>query len=781
MRRFKIESLWVVVLAIVVLTSAGPAYAENTVRVITGGILDVVVELELPNGEVVTGNLPDADGVITVLAKTGKGNYTITVSGAGTTESAVLSLGTGDIVNVTFDPGAPEGERLDVQVVFRGQDIIVTANKRTQQVQELPISVGVLTQDFVERENATQFDEVAGSVPGVQFQTAGGGNTRVTVRGISSLVGVATVGYYFDELPSTGFADAMPDFNLFDVERVEVLRGPQGTLFGEGSMGGTIRFITNKPDPNEFDVAVDLRGGSMTDGGNTYDVNAMVNIPLAKDKLALRITGYKNDRDGWIDNIRLGLEDVNTSESEGGRMALRWNAADNFVVDASVFYNEVHFESFDAEQFEGDQIDAKIGFQNDEYTTYALTLDWDLGWASLVSATSYMDRQADFDAPVLGFEGLVDDEWVSQLGFNTTEILAQEFRLVSTSESKLQWITGLYYRDLQRSVDAIIDSEPPVPGFLWPIFGALFEEDFEQMALFGEVTYFFSDQWQATGGIRYVDEELAWKSVSWGLLNGLVTDEFDDTTTYSDVVGKMSVAYQPGSNAMLYATVSSAGRSGGFNLTAQLFPDAPEEYLPDKTLNYELGAKTGWFNNRLVVNGAVYYIDWKDMQGIGTGASALFGFVTNEGRAHSQGIELELVGYPTTGLELLAGMSLIDAELDEPSGDAPVGAKLVGVPEEQFNIAVDYTFGLGQALRGNIRASWNKIGERTAELILDPHVVPGYELVNARLGVQAKTWEAYLYGTNLTNEKAIVNWDFFIGNFVAPPRTIGLNFRWRLR
>jgi iron complex outermembrane receptor protein len=162
-------------------------------------------------------------------------------------------------------------------------------------------------------------------------------------------------------------------------------------------MGGTIRFITNKPDPNAFDAAVDLRGGSIDGGGNDYYLNGMVNIPLVSDKLALRLTGYKRDRDGWIDNVVVGKEDANTEETEGVRVALRWDATDNFAITASLFHNKVQTEGSDWQQLDEGQTFPTIDNFNGDYNTFGLTIDWDLGFASLVSATSYYDAGTEFD------------------------------------------------------------------------------------------------------------------------------------------------------------------------------------------------------------------------------------------------------------------------------------------------------------------------------------------------------------------------------------------------
>jgi len=790
MKCLRVETLYGVVVGIGLLLTAAPAAADNTIVVNTGAITGAVVELELPDGSVESFDDSDNDGVVIAVTSGGDGDHKITITAGDDSETVVLALGGSDIINVFFRPSAPEGRRIEIQLVFQGKEIVVTANKREQQLQEIPLSVGLVTADFVERQVATEFVDVAGSVPGVQFQTAGGGENRVTVRGISSGVGVATVGYYLDEISTTnGTYQGVPDFNLFDVERVEILRGPQGTLYGEGSMGGTVRFISNKPDPTAFDVAVDLRGGSITEGGNEYNLNAMVNIPLVTDKLALRVTGYKRDRDGWIDNIVLDEEDVNTEETEGVRAALRWDATDNFVVTASVFYNKLHTEGSDWQQLDEGQIFPTIDSFDRDYTTFGLTIDWDLGFASLVSATSYYDSGSEFDQGIPGFEPLIDffygfepgtTEAVFQVGFNNTETLAQEFRLVSNGDGKLQWIAGLYYRDMSRFVSAGIATVPPIPEGYPPVFEAAFDENFEQMAAFGELTYFFTDSFQATAGLRLFEEELTWGSATTGIL---ATDpDFEDSQTLSKAAPKLILAYLPADNVTLYATWSQAFRSGGFNLSAQMFPEAPDRYAPDETINYELGAKTGWFNNRLIANTAFYYIDWQDMQEIIAGAGALFGFVDNVGTAVSKGIELELVAYPVAGLELAGGGSVIDAEITESSGAVSEGVRLIGVPKHQYNLSADYTFALGSALSGTIRASWNKIGNRYFSVMNEPvSLVDGYDLVNARIGVQARSWQAYLYGTNLADSSAVLAWDSFFGEARAQPRTIGVNFIWKLK
>jgi len=790
MTYLRVGTLLGVVAGIGLLLSAAPVAADNTIVVNTGTAGGATVEIAFPDGSVETFEDTDGDGVITVVRSSGGGDHELRITAGGRTETAMLELGGGDIVNVFVRPGAPEGRRIEIQFVFQGREIVVTANKREQQLQDVPLSVGTVSADLVERENAAEFVDVAGQVPGVQFQTSGGGSNRVTVRGISSGVGVSTVGYYLDEISVTnGTFQGVPDFNLFDVERVEVLRGPQGTLYGEGSMGGTVRFITNKPDPAAFDAAVDLRGGSIDRGGNDTYLNGMVNIPLVDEKLALRVTGYRRDRDGWIDNIVVGQEDVNTEETEGFRTAIRWDATENLAITASMFYDKVQTDGSDWQQLDEGQTFPTVDHFEGDYTTFGLTIDWDLGFASLVSATSYYDAGTQFDQGIPGWEPLIDmfyglppgtTDAVFQVGDNGTDTFGQEIRLVSNGDGNLQWIAGLYYRDMSRFVNASIVSEPPIPEGLPGIFDARFDESFEQMAAFGELTYFFTDSFQATAGLRLFEEDLTWDSENTGILS--TGPPLDDSQTLNKAAPKLILAYLPTDDVTLYATWSQAFRSGGFNLSAQMIPEAPARYEPDETVNYELGAKTAWFDNRLIANAALYYIDWRDMQEIVADLGATFGWVDNVGTAESKGAELELVAYPIAGLEIAGGGSLIDAEISETNGDAPAGARLIGVPKEQYNLSADYTFALGGTLMGTIRASWNKIGDRYFSVRNEAvSLMPSYELVNARAGVQSRHWQAYIYATNLTDEAAVLAWDAVFNRAYAQPRTIGVNFIWKLR
>jgi outer membrane receptor protein involved in Fe transport len=231
---------------------------------------------------------------------------------------------------------------------------------------------------------------------------------------------------------------------------------------------------------------------------------------------------------------------------------------------------------------------------------------------------------------------------------------------VSNGDGKLQWIAGLYYRDMSRFVTAGIVSIPPPPEGYPGIFDAQFDESFEQMAVFGELTYFFTDKFQATAGLRLFEEELTWKSATTGIL--ATGPDIDDNQSLSKAAPKLILAHQPADHVTLYATYSQAFRSGGFNLSA------------------------------------------------------------------------------------------------------------------------DYTFALGSALRGTIRASWNKIGNRYFPVGNEPiSLMPSYELVNARIGVQSRSWQAYIYGTNIANEPAVLAWDAVFNRVYVQPMTIGVNFIWKLR
>lgn len=680
------------------------------------------------------------------------------------------------------------------------EEVIVTATKRETALQDTSLSISVLTQDFMEQQGFSDLESFANSVPSLEFSNGGTpGLNRVTIRGISSAQGVATVGMYFDDLPATSVTvqSQQPDLLALDVERVEILRGPQGTLFGEGAMGGAIRFISNKPDPTRFQASAKVRGASIEEGGNSSFVDGMVNVPLG-DTLALRAVAYYQHQDGWIDNNRVGKDDTNLLRRAGARLLARWLASDSLTVTATVQYSEFDMGDLSAEidlekaaeinqsQFFGlpfIQEAQSTGFSEEEATTAALTVEYAFSGADLTFSTSWFERDNFIHDPVPSIEasfGLFGFD-PYQSGDYTVKVVANELRVASASESRLQWILGAFHQNKERDIAVFLDTQPiPLLGILATNF-----EEFEQFAVFGELIYHFSDKFQGTVGLRYAEEDAQWTTFAdfTNFFGFPYTQDDDIDSSFSNVLPKFSLGYGISEDVLLYATASKGYRSGGFNLLSP--PGAPPRYDQDQLWSYEIGWKTEWNDGLLLVNGAIYYTDWTDYQAVDL-SDPFLSHVTNIGNASTRGLELEVVMSLTDNLTVTFGGNVAEAEMRTrfvTSGGVVIekGNELIGVPDYTFNASWSYSQPLAGGWRWAFRGTWQFVEEVYSTLENDPEFrLPSYQILNLRTGIESDRYTITLFADNITDEKAIYGPQEFaifgslVDYTVNRPRTIGV-------
>jgi len=348
------------------------------------------------------------------------------------------------------------------------EEVIVTATKREVGVQDVPQAISVFSGQMMDDLGATGFNDLVNHIAGVEYRTGQAGRGDVAMRGISTQNAVqggpgAAVGLYLDELPLT-MAGFFPDMKSFDVDRIEVLRGPQGTLFGEGSMAGTIRLISHKPDPTEFSGRAELTYSDTKNGEGNFIGNAVVNIPLG-ETLALRASGIYSDMGGYVDVLDLTtgeplLENGNTSKTVGGRFALGWTPNDKLEINLSAIVNSAEqglFSWGNEDYIHSTSVPSNL---DDDMNAYNLTIDYDFGFANFVSSTSYFDRDLigfvanDGLVPIVrglyGLFGLPAAGPVTGVFIDqdiTSEAFSQELRLVSNSSGKLQWTAGLFYKE----------------------------------------------------------------------------------------------------------------------------------------------------------------------------------------------------------------------------------------------------------------------------------------------------------------------------------------------
>lgn len=737
------------------------------------------------------------------------------------------------------------------------EEITVTATKRESGLQEIPMSISALSGDALERSGITDFTDVATSVPSVSFRSAGPGRTKLNVRGVSAATGVApTVSFYIDEMPvqtissgsTTSFAQAIVDPKMFDLERVEVLRGPQGTLYGSSSMGGTIRLITRQPVLGEYQAKVGTDISSTTGGGTNFRLNGMVNAPIG-DTAALRVVASYTDNDGYFDRVssitgESFARNVNTEESTSLRAALRVEIGENSYLQPVIFTQTTDMDgkpNFDGPSSDDKQFapyDAAEPFE-DEFTMASLTFGHDFESMSLLATYSTLDREftnleditdvgnlfAGPGDPTPLLPGPAFSDELVDLDDETIEV-----RLTSNTDSDWQWIVGFYRKDAKADAGYRMQMGWE-PLFNNGLANTQKLQEYEEDAFFGELTYNFNDNFSATAGIRSLDYDFHSREENWG---GVFTSDSDrsganvrdEVLSDSDTNEKLTLNYRFGDANQVYVSTSNGSRPGGINRVIPrstdpaepigfacnndliaLNIDDPGAYIGDEVTNTEFGWKLE-FGESMRLNGAVYDVDWDDIQQlVTTSGTCGNNFTGNIGSASSTGLELEFVTLLGDNATLNVNYGYVDAHFDEtvlvPGSTADIvqkGDLLADVPEFTINIALDYTI---PATNGEyyVLGSWNYVDE-TLELpgrpgddvspngIDSSNVRPAYELFDLRVGfISEKGWEAAVFAENLFDEEALYGFNDAIA-FAFPgddptvrnrPRTIGVSFLYNFK
>ncbi|MBQ1542290.1 MAG: TonB-dependent receptor [Caulobacteraceae bacterium] len=688
---------------------------------------------------------------------------------------------------------SPAGEA-DAQDKARAEthtvdEIVVTATRRETLLQDTPLSITALGARQLDAMGADGFAGFSRTVPGLVLNQGDPGRGSFSIRGVSTGLGIgdnqAPVALYVDELPTDDSrgARSIADLSLFDVKRVEILRGPQGTLFGSGALGGAIRVLTNGPDLNRLEGRV-LGDYWLTEGGAASGtVKGMVNAPLIADRLAVRAVGYYRDVGGYVDNLGTGRSNVNGDTSYGGRISAKLAVTDRLTATATAI-----FQKGDADESAAldTQVDGRWvrdnhqpNFLKTQLQTYNLKADYDLGWASLMSSTTVSRKSTNLQqGSDMGFSGLP----VQIGGPDHGDGFAQELRLSSQGAGRFSWVVGAFYFERKRTAFTRLN----VPGAadLLGLDSDLLQateihlRDTEA-ALYGEGSYQITPRLQATVGLRWFRDASTYSDVQSGPLAGgdniatgpLKSDE-------SKVTPKFVLSYKPGRDVMLYVSAAQGYRIGGTNIPNAIDPAVPHSYRPDSLWNYELGAKTAWLDGRLTLNGALYYIDWSDIQIERTGLNNI-GYQDNGGAAHSVGAELEAVFRPTQGLTLSSAISLSQARSDEtvPGTNILKGDHLPGARDFTLSNSIEYQRPLRDGLALFVRADHQYQSRAYADFSnAAATVLPSYALVNLRIGVTRGPWKATLFSDNLFNDQRVmVTSTDGSQRYRLKPRTVGVS------
>lgn len=701
---------------------------------------------------------------------------------------------------------------------FTFEEIVVTASKRAQLLSDLPQSIQALKGDDLESQALTAVEDITSLVPNLNLNASAKRGGGFNIRGIAALSEqfsqFATVGLYLDETPiSDGFANF--DVALFDLERIEVLKGPQGTLYGEGSLSGTVRLITAKPELGEFYGKAQAAIETTRHGEMSYRTSGALNIPLSEEKAALRLTASYKDEGGFMDStVAPGAavnEDVNDTEAVYVKAAVKLQLSDKLTATPGFLYQK---RQVGAGTIDAEALPELTGFANgpndidENLKIYSLEVNYDLSWADLVSSTSYLDRFMTSQDDDIATNAIISaffapSDVTTQLFDRSIETFTQELRLVSKGDSKLDWLIGGFYRDRKYQEDVEITN---------PVIGAVFADprvftqdnraDYKQIAVFGEANYHLTDTFTLTAGARWFEEDIS-SNLDFGTLS-LVTFGFETVLRtpeikQNDILLKFAASYQPNDDLMFYGLYTQGVRPGGVNDRVldilDLLSPAQEDTLAtfgaDSTDNYEIGVKASFLDDKLRVNLAGFYIDWTDIQ-LDSSFNDIPGpeFTINAGKAKSMGLEAEVIAIPTRGLQLGAFLGYNDAEVTEETetsaGVITDGATLPFAPKFSSNLYMDYLFNISDNIPMNVRLDWRHTGKRNAavDIVGNPaQVLASYDTLDARVSMDIEDWTISLYAKNLTDTRAEMDAllfnDGLLGNALASyvrnkPRTFGL-------
>jgi iron complex outermembrane receptor protein len=725
------------------------------------------------------------------------------------------------------------------------QEVVVTATRRETSVQETPMSITALPASVLEQTVVKNFNDFVLQVPNLSAADNGPGNKRYAIRNIQA-AGEPEVGVYYDEIPIAGLSGEnndtgaqQPDLNLFDVERVEVLRGPQGTLYGEGSMGGTLRVISKRPDLQQFGGTVQANFADISHGGNNKDADAMLNVPIIDSTLGARLVGFYHDDGGYIDEVRLGIPDANSVESYGGRFSLRGKPSDAWTIDLIGYIQETHTDNdFQQMPYLGDwkASDFVKTPHKDEFQGYNLISTSDFSFGSLTVLGSYQQRRViqvfDLTPSVIQILGGTNPA-TGQPNcntFNYVECLTQnapfafgimpsadinnifvrawswETRLQSQASSKLKWTVGAFGDDRQdvnktsvggpTNPDGSISIDPNTGLAVNSIFARQNYDPLQQFAVFGELTYPIMTDFDVTAGARYnyghrTDQYQQIQNFGDPVPYLPGTGYYPKTTyTETATTPKFELSYHPSRDSLYYVLASKGFRLGGPNVPNGFSPTLPPPYKADSLWNYEIGSKSTLLDQRMTINAALFWIDWSNIQTTMTDPTGTFTFIGNGGDAVAKGAELEINAEVTSRLLLYAGASYTHAALvgSQPTQAIPAnqlssGDKFPYVPDWTAYSSATYRFPIGAAntyLRGEFAY---RSGQTTALNPMSPIYAElgGYVLFNARAGIDFGRYSGQLYVTNIADRQTAVAGTMQGGEPLqivsTPPRTFGVVLR----
>lgn len=680
------------------------------------------------------------------------------------------------------------------------EEVVVTAQRREDSLQDVPISVTAFSNEDIELSNIEGVDDFFYRTPNVSFTQSGSRDRReLSIRGVTNQVSrdmdvrAQSFGFYIDEF---NIVQGTVNPPLLDIERIEVLRGPQGTSFGRNAVGGAINLVTRKPN-HEFFMENSLTYSRFS----TMDVESILNVPVIEDTLAVRFAGKFRETDGHIRNIN-DIGGGNDSKYQYFRGALRWTPTDRFTLDLQGTYAEEEagmregvpsgvMSTFGAFLFGPEANPDGVGFYpenrdrvnfnrsqrvGNEFYYLMARAQYDFENFSLISITGMIDKDEFLQGDIDG--GSIDAFYETKPLFR--ESFSQELRLISAQGGTFDWSAGLLYAKDEGSVDQFTFAGEEAPLGLQPdqqVTSSGSEGEMESYGVFGELYYHATDRLTLKAAARYTHEEIDALTFNTSGDPPVITAFADSTTDYSDFSPSFSATYALNGDVSTYATVSRGYKGGGIQTNIDLAEQgAREDFDEEVVWNYEVGVKSELFDRSLRLNASAFYMDWQDMQvntAVGvlgpTGDIQFLSAIENAAEATNWGVEIDGVALVTDNLVVGFGIGYLHAEFDtfeEAFIDGSFvdlsGERIPNAPRWTANADAQYNFDLGNGRNVFVRSEWFARSENMASidsLVNEgfPYEVPGFNQVNLRAGITSDRYDITAYVENVFDNNYFTN------------------------
>ncbi len=678
------------------------------------------------------------------------------------------------------------------------EEVIVTAQLREEKLEDMPMSVATVSGEALQSQHITDIADLSYLIPNLDVARIGPSEQIIAIRGMSGERGSSSLtGIYLDDIPVNGLQDGFlatyPDVGMYDLQRVEVLKGPQGTLFGEGAVGGVVRFLTNRPDLTAFGGSVSVTGFGTAGGAPSEEMIAVVNVPIITDEFAIRLATDLQNNGGWIDQPTTGRTDINYSSAANVRATALWMPTDALSVSGLVAIHRGEAGASDivnsgppdnSNFIQGYNLYAPTNLW-DDFQMYNLSVTYDLGFAKLLSSTSNVERNTmqnltqawAGDTAVSPFNAVYVPDYTQHV-LTTSE----ELRLTSSGQGPLKWLVGVEYKDTALAFDYPSEDVSLFNGaFRSAVPVGPTTDTSKSATAYGDVSYEIASRVEIGGGLRYFDDDRA------AFVPG-VTDS-RESARFNNLTYRYYGSYAFTPDVKLYATVGTGFRSGGFNLPLFVSEGAPESYGPENDTTYEAGLKSTLFERRISFDAAAFYSLYRHLQDdtIAMGNASTGGnpiqFTTNGQSADLKGVEWNVAWAASTHLTLSLAGDVIETDITKtlPGNSYNVGDPISFVPRYSVAVAADDTFNWTSDIRGFVHVDVDRKGASfdtlNGLLVYDTPrqtSVPGVTFVNLNLGAKRDNWSLTFFGRNLSDERGFIRASAFGETTQARPLSYGV-------